>query len=178
MIFLIGGIAVLLVFLLSLSIIHIRSLRDDLNNRWYNLTDKLQYRQDLIPNLIETVRTFIPKEKLSSHQNLIQETIDARILAAKNLKPGSEKILQEHALSKEINALFSLGQQYDDLGKSTNYLELKKEFKDIKTAIQDMVKDYNFRVRHHNSVIKRPYNVLPAVLMRFSKKHIFSLDGE
>lgn len=177
MIFLIGGIAVLLVFLFSLAIIHMRSLRDDLNARWYNLLDKLQYRQDLVPNLIETVRLFTPKEKLPLHQALIQKTIDTRILAAKNSKPGSEKIIQEHDLSKEIEGLFALGQQYDDLGKSTNYLELKKEFKDIKTALQEMIVDYNFRVRHHNSVVKRPYNVLPAVLMRFSKKHIFSLDG-
>ena len=41
------GILILLLFLFSVSIIHIRALIDDLNLRWYNLVEKLQYRHRL-----------------------------------------------------------------------------------------------------------------------------------
>ena len=172
-IFLVSGIVILLIFLLSLSVIHIRSVRDDLDNRWYNLAEKLQYRQDLMPNLIETVRLFIPAEKLSVHKVLIQKSIDLRHAAAKNIEPGSDKIIEEHELSKKIEELIQLGKKYDALGKSTNYLELSKEFKDLRKQIEELTIDYNNKVRNYNSIIARPYNLPPALLMKYRKKLVF-----
>jgi LemA protein len=169
-IFLISGIVILIIFLLSLSVIHIRSIRDDLDNRWYNLAEKLQYRQDLMPNLIETVRLFAPAEKLPGHQDLIQKCVNLRHAAA---KPGSDKIIEEHELSKQIEELLQLGKKYEALGKSTNYLELSKEFKDLRKQIEELTIDYNNKVRNYNSIIARPYNLPPALLMKYRKKLVF-----
>lgn len=175
-IFLIFGIVILLIFLLSIVIIHIRSLRDDINTRWYNIADKLQYRQDLLPNLIETIRLFIPKEELIKHEEFINKTIEIRSRAEKNTNPGAKKIVVEHDLSNHVNQLIKIAKQNNDLRRSTNFLELKKELSDIGDEIEKLTSDYNQKVRHHNDVIKRPYNVLPALIMRYKKKTIFEFE--
>ncbi|MBN1495041.1 LemA family protein [Candidatus Peregrinibacteria bacterium] len=175
-IFLISGIILLVIFGFSVSIIHIRALRDDLSGRWYNLADKLQYRQDMIPNLIETIKLFVPAENFPQYAELIQKTIDLRVAAAKNTHTGHNKIVQEHDLSEYINQLFEIGQKHENLAISTNFLELKKEFSDLNKQLHDLSDDYNKHVRHHNSLLSRPYNILPAVVMRYKRKLIFDFE--
>ena len=175
-IFIVSGVVLLLIFGFSVSIIHIRSLRDDLENRWYNLLDKLQYRQDMIPNLIETIRLNVPAENLPQYTELIQKAIDLRVLAAKNVGTGNDKMVQEHDLSKNISQLFEIGLKNVSLGTNTNYMELKKEFSDISKQIHELSDDYNKHARHHNSLVGRPYNILPALLMRFKRKLIFDFE--
>jgi LemA protein len=168
------GIFVLLIFFIIFSIIHIRSLRDELNFKWYNLNDLLQYRQDLIPNLIETVRLFVPKSKLD--EDLIKKIIEIRARAGKNVKPGAAKIVIEHDLSRHIEKLFKLGIIYKELGTSTNFLELKKEFKDLREKIEKSSNEYNEAVRRHNIILRKIYNKIPALIMRYKEKFIFEFE--
>lgn len=174
--FVIAGVIIVLIFLFSIGVIHIRSLRDDINIKWYNLLDKLQYRQDLVPNLIETVWLFLSKDELSKHDDLIQETIEIRRKSAKQSDPGPDKIIFEHDLSKHIKQIFTLGKSYDALGTSTNFLELRKNFAEISEEIESISSEYNKEVRHHNSIIRRPYNVVPAVIMNYKNKQIFEFE--
>ncbi|MFC1656266.1 LemA family protein [Patescibacteria group bacterium] len=170
------GILVVLLFFASVAIIHMRTIRDDVNLRWYNLADKLQYRQDLVPNLIETVRLFVPEADLPKHKGLIDKTIEIRAHAEKDIEASASKMIVEHDLSSHIKQLIQLGLTYEELKKSTNFMELKKETTDIALEIVALASDYNKKVRHHNSVIKSPFNLLPAVIMRYKKKFIFEFE--
>lgn len=176
LVFIIFGVVIILIFLFSVAVIHIRSLRDDINIRWYNLIDKLQYRQDLVPNLIETVRLFIPQNEIPQHNDLISQIIEIRSRAGKNTKASAEKIVVEHNLSDHLKKLFDLGLKYPEFAKSTNFLELKKELSDIRADIEKLSDEYNQKVRHHNNVIKRPYNIAPAFLLRYKRKQIFEFE--
>jgi len=176
LIFLGAGILILLIFFFSIVVIRLRSMRDEINLDWYNLLDKLQYRQDLVPNLIETVRTFVDKNEMMKYNELINNVIDIREKAARMESPGSEKIVIEHNLSKLIEKVFALGENHEDLRQSTNFLELKKEFSDIRNGIEILVVNYNNKVRKHNRVRKMPYNFLPAILLGYKKKKIFDFE--
>ena len=114
--------------------------------------------------------------EISKHEDLMNKTIELRSRSGKNSNPGAEKIVNEHELSAHIKQLFLIGNHYDELGKSTNFLELKKEISDMNIEIENLTSDYNKKVRHHNSVIKRPYNVVPAIIMRYKKKNIFEFE--
>ncbi len=171
LVFIIFGLVIILIFLFSVAVIHIRSLRDVINTSWYNLVDKLQYRQDLLPNLIETIRLFAPDNK-----ELIDRTIEIRSRAALKVEAGAEKIVVEHDLSRHINKLIQLSLTNKELARNTNFLELKKELADIRTDMEKLSANYNKKVRHHNSVIKRPYNTLPALLLRYKRKQIFEFE--
>ena len=138
LVFIIFGLVIILIFLFSVAVVHIRSLRDVINTSWYNLADKLQYRQDLLPNLIETVRLFAPDNK-----ELIDQTIEVRSRAGKKSKAGAEKIVVEHDLSRRISKLIQLNLANKELARNTNFLELKKELSDIRADIENRFLNLN-----------------------------------
>lgn len=175
-IFISVGVVIVLIFLGSVSVMHIRAMRDDINARWYNLADKLQYRQDLIPNLVETIRLHAPENAKTEYERIIEEVIQTRSNAGKNSAPGSDKISSEHALSKSTNQLLDLSIGNPELSQNTNFLELKKELKDISHEIETMSSEYNEKVRHHNRSVGKFYNAIPALIMRYSKKKIFEFE--
>lgn len=176
LIFLGAGILILLIFFFSVVVIRLRAMRDEINLDWYNLLDKLQYRQDLVPNLIETMRNFVDKSEISKYNELVENTINTRAKAARNEILESEKIVIEHDLSKLIEKVLVLGNEHENLRQSTNFMELKREFSDIRDDIEELTSNYNKKVRNHNKVRKRPYNFVPAVLLGYKRKKIFDFE--
>jgi len=170
------GIGIVLIFLGSISVIRMRTIRDEINTRWYNLVDKLQYRQDLIPNLIETIKLYIPEDKKMQYEKIIEETIQIRFESEKNTTNGSEKIITEHDLSSHINQLLDLSIGNKELAQNTNFLELKKQLKDISKELNEISNVYNKEVRAHNRLIRNIHNLIPALVMRYSKKKIFEFE--
>lgn len=173
-IFILIGVVILAVFVFSISVIHMRTIRDEINIRWYNLVDKLQYRQDLLPLLVETMRRYLGDDE--KFKEKIKLLIDVRARAAKNIKPGMEKIVVEHDLSRKVAELIKLGETNEKLRLDTIYLEVKKELSDIRGEIEKLSNDYNNRVRKHNNIIHRPYNVVPALALKYNKKQIFEFE--
>lgn len=170
-IFLIFSVLIIAIFFMSVAIVHIRSLKDDLNTRWYNLLDKLQYRQDLLPNLIEAARSAgIAKEELD-------KLIELRgVETVRSSKTGQEKIIAEQDLSKQIKKVIEAGMKNGELAHSTNFLELKKDISDINQEIEELSKDYNDKVHHFNNIISRPHNKIPAGVIRLKKQVIFEFE--
>ncbi len=173
-IFIVIGVIILAIFAFSLSVIHIRTLRDEINIRWYNLVDKLQYRQDLLPLLIETMRGFISDN--DEFKNKVNLLIDVRARAGKNTKSGMKKMVVEHDLSRKIAELIKLGDINGDLRRNTIYLELKKDINDMRADIEKLSSDFNTRVRKHNNVLHRPYNIVPALALSYKRKQIFEFE--
>jgi len=174
-IFIILGVIIVLIFLFSVSVIHIRALRDDINIRWYNLVDKLQYRQDLFPILIETVRPFVV-EKKEEFEGMVEKTIEVRARAGMNSECSMKKVVVEHDFSNHIKEILQFCEIVDELRVNTNYLEIKKFIYDIEEDVRQLEKDYNERVRHHNKVVGRFYNLAAALTLRYGKKVVFEFE--
>lgn len=174
-IFIVLGILVVLIFFFSLSVIHIRALRDDINIRWYNLVDKLQYRHDLFPILIETARPFVT-EKAEDFEKMVDDTIEVRARAGANSLCSMKKIVVEHDFSRHLRQIIEFCERIEELRVNTNYLEVKKHIYDIEDDIKKHEKDYNERVRNHNNVIGRFYNMAAAFALRYGKKVIFEFE--
>ena len=175
LIFISAGIVIILIFFFSVSVIHIRTLRDDINLRWYNLVDKLQYRQDLLPILIETARLFIT-EKQVDFNRLTDQTIKARMNAGTVTKPSTDKIVYEHEFSRHLKKVIELCETADALRVNSIYLEIKKEIRDIEKDIHRLEQGYNEKVRNHNNIIGRFYNMPAASALRYDKKLIFEFE--
>jgi hypothetical protein len=175
LIFISFGILIILIFFFSVSVIHIRTLRDGINVRWYNLVDKLQYRQDLLPILIETARLFITEKKVD-FERLTDKTIKARERAGTITKSSTDKIVNEHEFSRNLKEIIDLCETVDALRVNSIYLEIKKEINDIEKDIHRLEQDYNEKVRNHNNVIGRFYNLPAVAALRFDKKNIFEFE--
>ncbi len=174
-IFIVLGIIIILIFFFSISVIHIRALRDDINIRWYNLVDKLQYRQDLFPLLVETARLFIT-EKNKEFEEMVEKTIEVRARASMNSICSMKKIVVEHDFSRHLKEIFQFCESINELRVNTVYLEVKKNIYDIEKEINKLEIDYNDKVRNHNNVIARFYNMPAALTLRYGKKLIFEFE--
>jgi len=175
-VFIIGGIVVIIGFLFSLGAIYIRTLRDELNTLWYNISDKLQYRQDLLPNIIETIRVHVLPEKFENYKGLIQDLITKRHKSALYSSCDSEKIVLEHELSAVIKELMQKGHDEQSIRSNTNFLELQKQINDLNEEIDKTSIEYNKKVRFHNKMIKNPVYVLPSTLLKYKRRSIFEFE--
>jgi hypothetical protein len=46
----------------------------------------------------------------------------------------------------------------------------------MRADIEKLSSDYNIRVRKHNNILHRPYNIVPALALRYGKKQIFEFE--
>jgi hypothetical protein len=167
-------IAVLFIFGLWLVVgfRHLKYLYSGVDEAWEDLGEHIRKRHNLIPILIETVRMYEKED----NKEIFEKLISARLKAAKKEAPGMEKIELEYDLTQALAPIQETGQKNADLSKDTTYLELKKEFSDIKNLIEAKTKSYNSMVRHYEKyrhlVFLRPI----SMLFGFGPKNIFEME--
>lgn len=163
---------VLLVLWVVVAVRHLKGLKKEITEEWELVMDSLRKRQDLLPNLVETIRVYDKNQEA-----IIEQLIVERISAAKEYLPGAKKFEYEHALSGMIAKLIELGGTVLELGKDTNFLELKKEIFDISNNIHEKSGRYNEMVRYYNRHINlfllRPI----ALVFHFEVLNIFEFEG-
>ncbi len=168
----VSAVVVILLLWLIVGVRHLKHLKKEVYDQWELVAVNLRKRADLVPNLIETVRTYD-----QGQEELIGEFIKQRQTAARLYIPGAKKIEYEHDLSMTINKVIGLGKENRDLGRDTNFLELKKEIHDLEeNAIEktkkhnEMVRSYN---RHRKSLLLRPL----AGIFGYSRLNIFEVES-
>ncbi len=164
-------IAVAFIFLLwvIVGVRHLKYLRRSVNMEWEHLAEKIAKRQNLIPLLIEIVRRYF-----SDKEDVIEDLIAKRAAAVKESRPGAKKIELEHDLTESLKKIFELAA--GELAKDTNFLEVKKDFKEIGEKIHTENAKYNEMVRkynqHRNWLILRPL----ALTFRLPVMNIFEVE--
>lgn len=166
-----GAVAFLLLLWIIVGVRHLNHLRDVINEQWGSVLEGLAKRADMLPNLIETVRKFVEGQEV-----LIERMIQQRVTASREYLPGAKKLEYEHDLTTTINEMFALGRKNQELGRDTNFLELKKEMDDLEQNIEQKTKKYNGMVREYNSHRKSVYLKPIAAFMRYKVENIFDVE--
>jgi len=139
---------------------------------WSDIEVQLKRRYDLIPNLVETVKTYAIHEK-----ELFERVAMARANAI-NAKGVKEKAGAENMLSETLKSLFAVSENYPQLRASENFLELQRELTDTENKIQAARRFYNSNVRDLNIAIEVfPSNII-AKLFGFKKMELFEIAEE
>ena len=169
----ISAIIVLGAFWVIVGVRHIRSLKKDLNDQWEMVDEGLRKRYDLIPNLIETIKSFTSEES-----ELIEKVIQDRQIVAKITSKNSDRIVAEYDLTHDINDLINLGKKYAETGlkADTNFLELRKEIDDLEQNIEDRTIKYNEMVKYYNKHIKIAILAPITAIWRFRSQTIFEVE--
>lgn len=166
-----SAVVVLLVLWIIVGARHIKNLRFLVLEQWELVDEGLRKRQDLLPNLIETVRVY-----KADQEELIETVIKDRIKAAKEYGVSAIKIEYENDLSSDIKKLFALADTDTNLVSDTNFLELRTEIDDLEQNIDDRSNQYNEMVRGYNksrrSILLRPL----AALSRLNSLNIFEFE--
>ncbi len=142
------------------------------NEAWSGIDVQLKRRSDLVPNLVETVKSYAAHER-----GVLDEVTQLRGAArAVSESDVAARAQAEGALSGALGRLFALSENYPDLKASANFLDLQQQLSDLENELQMARRYYNGTVRNLNVLVQSfPSNVL-AGAFGFSPRDFFELD--
>ena len=131
------------------------------------ITVQLRRRADLIPNLVETVRSY------ATHEREVFEEVSAN--RSKALGAGSvEATAQADAqMTGLLGRLFAVAEAYPELKANTNFLQVQDQLANIEGELQGARRYYNATVRDLNSTIQSFPPVLIARPMGFTEEPFY-----
>jgi LemA protein len=166
------GVAVLLVLFFALGYNRLVRLRNEVDTGWSNIDVQLQRRADLIPNLVETVRAYAAHERA-----VFEEVTRARAALQRAGSPGSAAEANE-GLTAALGRLFAVAEAYPELKASENFLQLQDDLTDTEDKIAAARRYYNATVNRYNTGIQSIPWVLVAKPLGFHEREFFSAQGD
>jgi LemA protein len=133
---------------------------------------QLKQRQDLIPNLVETVKGY------ASHERGTLDAVTQARAAAAGATSVNDKVQAENMLTGALGRLFAVAEAYPDLKANTNYLELQRELSDIENKLAAARRFFNNAVSEFNAVRRQFPTVLFAGMVGFGADKPFFDLGE
>ena len=132
----------------------------------------LKKRYDLIPNLVETVKSYAKHE-----QGTLEKVIQARNMAM-NAGSVDERVEGENILSGTLKSLFALSESYPDLKANENFVSLQSDLNRMEEEIASSRKYYNAIVNTFNTKTEVFPSNLIANMFGFSVKPLFEVENE
>ena len=134
------------------------TLRNRIDNAWQNIDTQLQRRNDLIPNLVETVKGYAAHEK-----GTLEAVISARNAATSAATPD-EKMAADNVLTGALRQLFAVAEAYPDLKANANFTQLQTTLEDTENKISYARQSYNDCVLNYNNGIQTfPGNIFAGI---------------
>ena len=171
----IGVIVVVLVMLIGFYVSTYNSiigLEERVNTEYSNINVQLERRADLIPNLINTVKGYMAHE-----ESIINSITEARENLVK-ANTVSDKAAANESLTKALNNLNVIVENYPDLKSNTNFIQLQDELAGTENRIATVRRDYNNVVKEYNTKIKTIPSSIVASMMGRNSKDYFEVTDE
>ena len=146
--------------------------RNRIDNAWQNIDTQLQRRNDLIPNLVETVKGYAKHE-----QDTLAAVINARNTAVSATTPEA-KMEADNVLTGALRQLFAVAEAYPDLKANTNFMQLQATLEDTENKVSYARQSYNDCVLTYNNAIQTFPGNLVAGFGHFEPKQGFIVEDE
>jgi len=145
----------------------LRALDEGVKAAWSELETRLQSRMDLIPNYVETIKSYAPQE---------QETYGAvsalHVRAAVTMtRPRKLEINSE--LTVALDRLGAVAERYPDLKKDQTFITLQAKLTEIKNRIAEARVRYNEAATAFNTYRQGPLVVIVATLTGFPEAPLY-----
>jgi LemA protein len=158
-------------------------LNENVSEAWGNVQTSYQRRNDLIGNLVNTVKGAADFEK-STLEAVVKARSEAtkpeiNINNADDLSP--EKLEQfnkaQSGLSSALSRLLLVVERYPDLKANQNFLKLQDELTSTENTIQTARTRYNEAIKPYNIHVKEFPNSLLAGMLGFDDKPYFDAEA-
>jgi LemA protein len=139
---------------------------------WSGIDVQLKRRSDLIPNLVDSVKSYAAHER-----DLLTQVTELR--AAARALPAdavAQRAAAEMALTVALGRLVVLAEAYPDLKASGNFLKLQQQLSDMESEIQMARRYYNGAARNLNILIESFPSSLIAGAFGFAHMDYFELN--
>ena len=141
------------------------------DNAWQTIDAQLQRRNDLIPNLVETVKGY------AAHESGTLEAVTAARAAVMGAGTPEAKMEASGALTDTLKSLFAVTEAYPDLKANANFAQLQSELSDTENRIGYARMSYNDMVLEYNNAIETfPGNIVAG--SRFRPRSGFEVASE
>jgi LemA protein len=162
-------IVVVLGFMLVGTYNRLVGLRQGANQAFADIDVQLKQRQDLVPNLVETVKGY------AAHESGTLEAVTNARAAAASASTVEDKVQAENALTGALRQLFAVAESYPDLKANQNFMQLQTELTDIENKLAAARRFFNNAVSEYNASIQQFPAVLFAGAMGFPQRAFFDL---
>ncbi|HLC46046.1 MAG TPA: LemA family protein [archaeon] len=139
-----------------------------IENAWAQIDVQLKRRNDLIPNLIETVKGYVKHEK-----GVLEEVTRART-SMMNAGSVQEKAAASNLLSGALKSLFAVAENYPQLKANENFLALQEELSSTENKIAFSRQHYNDSVLEYNNSIQVIPGLWFAGAFGFARKEMLA----
>jgi len=145
-------------------------LRIRVENAWSQIDVQLRRRYDLIPNLVESVKGYAEHER-----ELFEDVAKARSQAqsAAGVQAQAEA---ENQVTRTLNRLLAVAENYPDLKASQNFLALQEELTGTESRIAYARQFYNDQVATLNTLVQSFPSRIVAGMGRFEPREFFEIE--
>lgn len=156
------GAIVLAVLIIGGSVISTRNrlvtMNEAINGQWSQVENQLQRRNDLIPNLVSTVKGY------ASHEKEIFEDIAAARAKMAGARTKDDTMDGSNQMSGALSRLLMVVENYPDLKANQNFSQLMDELAGTENRLSVERKRYNDLVRDYNASLRRfPDNMIAGL---------------
>lgn len=147
-------------------------LRNSVKNSYAQIDVQLKRRNDLIPNLVETVKGYASHEK-----GVLEEVTKARtsVMNASNIEEASAA---DNQLTGALKSLFAVAENYPDLKANSNFQQLQSELSDTEDKISYARQFYNDIVLKYNNACQKFPSSIMARIFGFKEESFFEAPAE
>jgi LemA protein len=145
---------------------------EEIKAQWAQVENQLQRRNDLIPNLVETVKGYAQHE-----QGVFKEIADARsrLLAAKSPEETIEAANQQ---TTALGRLLAIAENYPQLKANEQFNRLMDELSGTENRIAVERMRYNEKVLAYNTSRRRFPSNVTAKMFGFKEYPFFQAPAE
>ena len=148
------------------------NLRNRVKNSYSQIEVQLKRRNDLIPNLVETVKGYAGHEK-EVFENVTQAR--SNVMNATNIEEASTA---DNQLTGALKTLFAVAENYPELKANENFKELQAQLAQTEDKIAYSRQFYNDTVLMYNNKCQTfPSNIF-AGMFGFNEADFFEAAGE
>ena len=173
MTFLIIGIIILPVISFTVFLYNsIIRLKNQVQNSWSQIDVQLKRRNDLIPNLVQTVKGYM------KHEREVLENVTKARAALMNAKSVEETGRASNMLTDTLRSLFAVSENYPELKANQNFIQLQEEITGTENKIAYARQHYNDVVMAFNNKIQQFPNNVFAGMFNFGPETFFEAAEE
>jgi LemA protein len=146
--------------------------KNNRENAFADIDVQLRQRNDLIPQLVSTVKGYATHEK-----ELLERVTQARsaVMSAGSI---NDKMQADTQLTQALQGLKISVEAYPDLKANTNFLQLQEEISDIENKLAAARRYFNGATRELNSAVESfPANII-AKNFGFTRQPMYELSAE
>jgi LemA protein len=151
------------------------SEREGVNQLWSQVDNQLQRRNDLIGNLVQTVKGTATQEQVVFGQIAAAR---AAMAGVRSNTPTAEGVRAGQAMDTAIGRLLVVVENYPQLRSNEAFVQLMDELAGTENRLAVARKDYNEKVQTYNVLVKRFPTNLYASVFNFREAPYYQVPAE